>query len=76
MPRDTVPRILAEVAGIPADEFDAGSHLALDLGLDSLDRMELVMALEDRLDLEIPDGAHERWETVGDVIDTVEAALS
>jgi acyl carrier protein len=69
-PRETVLDLAAYVAGFPADEVTPGSRLAEDLGLDSLDRMELVMAVEDALGLEIGDEAAERWETVEDVVRT------
>ncbi len=42
-----------------------------DLQLDSLDRVELILELEDELEVEIPDGAYEEWETVQDIVDYI-----
>lgn len=48
-----------------------GSHLRNDLGADSLDAVEIVMALEEEFRIEISDEEAEEWETVGQIIEFV-----
>jgi acyl carrier protein len=62
--------LLAEFFGMNSlDEVQPESHLADDLGLDSLDAVEMVMAFEEEFDIEIEDAAAEKFETVQDIID-------
>jgi acyl carrier protein len=53
---------------VSADEVGAKSHFVTDLGLDSLDTVELVMAIEDEFAIEIPDAAAEGILTVEDAV--------
>lgn len=52
-------------------EFDRSSKLQEDLGLDSLDIIELVMKIEDEFEIEINDEDAENWRTLGDILNTV-----
>jgi len=52
-------------------ELDRSSKLQEDLGLDSLDIIELVMKIEDEFEIEIKDVDAEKWHTLGDILNTV-----
>ncbi|MBL8033852.1 MAG: acyl carrier protein [Leptospiraceae bacterium] len=62
-----VKKIIAEQLGVDEGEITNESHFIDDLGADSLDTVELVMALEEEFGIEIPDEDAEKIQTVGDV---------
>jgi acyl carrier protein len=62
-----VKNIIVEQLGVDAERVKAEASFIDDLGADSLDIVELVMAMEEEFDLEIPDEAAEKLRTVGDV---------
>lgn len=64
-------QIVAESLGISADEIAPSASFIDDLGADSLDIVELVMAIEKTFDIEIPDEDAEKIATVQDAIDYV-----
>ena len=73
---DVFERIKKVVAGqlsIGEDEIKESSSFTTDLGADSLDTVELVMALEDEFDTEIPDEEAEKITTVQSAIDYINA---
>ncbi|MCY3553982.1 MAG: acyl carrier protein [Gemmatimonadetes bacterium] len=65
---DRVKEIIAEQLGVDGDQVTDNASFTDDLGADSLDTVELVMALEEEFDLEIPDEDAEKIVTVGDAI--------
>jgi acyl carrier protein len=65
---ERVKKIIVEQLGVNADEVTAESAFVEDLGADSLDTVELVMAFEEEFDLEIPDEDAEKIATVGDAV--------
>ena len=65
---EKVRSIVAEQLSVDAAEVKPESSFANDLGADSLDTVELVMALEEAFDIEIPDESAEGIATVGDVV--------
>ena len=65
--------IIVEQLGVDAEEVTRESSIIDDLGADSLDIVELVMAFEDEFGVEIPDEAAEKIATVGDIISYLEA---
>jgi acyl carrier protein len=65
---ERVKKIIVEQLGVNAEEVSAESAFVEDLGADSLDTVELVMAFEEEFDLEIPDEDAEKIATVGDAI--------
>ncbi len=71
-----VKKIVAEQLGVKEDEIKNESSFAGDLGADSLDTVELVMALEEEFDCEIPDEEAEKITTVQQAIDYVNGHLS
>lgn len=64
---DKIKKIIAEQLGVDESEITPESHFIDDLGADSLDTVELVMALEEEFGIEIPDEDAEKIQTVGDV---------
>ena len=70
---DKVKSIIAEQLGVKAEEVTAQASFIDDLGADSLDTVELIMALEEEFNVEIPDEDAEKMTTVGDVIKYIEA---
>mgnify|MGYP001258453216 FL=1 len=71
---DQVRSIIAEQLGIKADEIKDDASFVDDLGADSLDTVELVMALEEEFETEIPDEEAEKITTVQNAIDYVNQA--
>ncbi len=66
---DRVKEIIVEQLGVDADQVTTDASFVDDLGADSLDTVELVMALEEEFDIEIPDEDAEKIATVKDAID-------
>ena len=64
---DKVKSIIVEQLGVDEEEVTPDASFVDDLGADSLDTVELVMALEEEFGLEIPDEEAEKLQTVGDV---------
>jgi len=71
---DEVKEVVAEQLGVNAEEIKEDSKFVEDLGADSLDVVELVMALEEKFDIEIPDEAAEKIATVADAVKFIEEA--
>lgn len=69
--KERVKKIIAEQLGVAEEEIKDESSFVDDLGADSLDTVELVMALEDEFDMEIPDEEAEKITTVRSAIDYV-----
>ena len=69
---DKVKKIVVEHLGVEADKVVDGANFIEDLGADSLDTVELVMAFEEEFGVEIPDDAAETILTVGDAIKFLE----
>jgi acyl carrier protein len=70
---DRVKKIVVEHLGVEADKVTAEASFIDDLGADSLDIVELVMAFEEEFNVEIPDDAAEKISTVKDAIDFITA---
>ena len=70
---DRVKNIIADKLSVDVDEITIDSSFVDDLGADSLDIVELVMALEDEFDLEIPDEDAEKIASVSDVVEYIRA---
>ena len=61
-----VSELIVEQLGVTAEEIKPEASFIDDLGADSLDIVELVMAMEEEFDIEIPDEDAERIQTIGD----------
>ena len=66
-----VKSIIADQLGVGEDEIKPESSFIEDLGADSLDIVELVMAMEEEFEVEIPDEEAENIKTVGDAVNYV-----
>ena len=69
---DKIKAIIVEQLGVNADQVTPEARFIEDLGADSLDTVELVMALEEEFGQEIPDEEAEKLQAVGDVIKYIE----
>ncbi len=69
---ERVKKIVVENLDVDGDKVIEGASFIDDLGADSLDLVELVMAFEEEFDVEIPDDAAETIQSVGDAIKFIE----
>jgi acyl carrier protein len=72
----TVTRIVSEQLEVDLEKVSSESNFANDLGADSLDTVELVMALEEEFNIEIPDEDAENITTVGSAVEYIEAQVA
>ena len=63
-----VKDIIVDQLGVNADQVTIEAKFVEDLGADSLDTVELVMAFEEEFDIEVPDEEAEKLQSVGDVV--------
>ncbi len=70
---EKIKKIVADQLGADEDEITMDSTFIEDLGADSLDVVELVMAMEDEFDMEIDEDEAENISTVGDVVEYIKA---
>lgn len=68
--------IIAEVLNIEADDVAMGTTFVDDLGADSLDVFQIIMAIEEEFDIEIPSEEAEKIITVGDAVEQIKNALN
>ena len=73
---DKVREIIAEQLDVDTEEITLDTNLIKDLEADSLDAVEIIMALEDEYDIEISDEVAEEFATVGDIVKCVEDYIS
>jgi len=71
---ERVVEIVADQLGVDKEKITRETSFVNDLGADSLDTVELVMELEEEFDINIPDDAAEKIQTVGQAIDFIEKA--
>lgn len=69
---DKIKEIVVEQLGVDADQVTLEANFVEDLGADSLDTVELIMAFEEEFDIEIPDTEAEKIKTVQDVVNYIE----
>lgn len=70
---ERVKKIVVEHLGVDEAKVQTSASFIDDLGADSLDTVELVMAFEEEFNIEIPDDAAEKIQTVGDAVSFIEA---
>ena len=70
--QDKIRQIIADQLGVKKEEVTDSAKFVDDLGADSLDTVELVMALEEEFGIEIPDEEAEKLVTVGDALKYIE----
>ena len=74
--QDKIKQIIADQLGVKKEEVIDTAKFVDDLGADSLDTVELVMALEEEFGIEIPDEDAEKMTTVGDAVKYIEDKLA
>ena len=72
---EKVQDIIAKELGIEKEKITMDSRLAEDLGADSLDAVELIMALEEEFGMEMEDSAAQNVKSVGDLVKYIEAQI-
>jgi acyl carrier protein len=72
---ERVNKIVVEHLGVKAEDVSENASFIDDLGADSLDTVELVMAFEEEFGCEIPDDAAETIQTVGDAVKFIQSHL-
>jgi len=70
-----IKQIIAEKLGVSEDKVTTQASFVDDLGADSLDQVELIMAFEDAFDIDIPDEDAEKMKTVKDAVDYLDSKL-
>ncbi|MFN5872572.1 MAG: acyl carrier protein [Aphanizomenon sp.] len=70
-----VKKIVVEQLSVEAEKVTPESNFSNDLGADSLDTVELVMALEEEFEIEIPDEAAEKITTVQETVEYIEKKI-
>lgn len=69
---DKIKEIIVEQLGVDEDSITASTHLMKDLEADSLDAVEIIMAIEDEFDIEVPDEDAEKFQIIGDIVKYIE----
>lgn len=69
---DKIKEIIIEQLGVDEDAVSMETSLMKDLEADSLDAVEIIMAIEEEYDIEIPDEEAEKFQTVADLVNYVE----
>ena len=70
---DTIRDIIVEQLNVEESMITEDTNLMKDLEADSLDAVEIIMAIEEQFDIEIPDEEAEKFQTVGDLVEYVDA---
>ncbi len=73
---DKVQKIIAEQLGVSEDQITDDAKFIEDLGADSLDQVELIMALEEEFGADIPDEDAEKMTTVGKAVEYISSQVS
>ncbi|MGJ8633332.1 MAG: acyl carrier protein [Luteolibacter sp.] len=73
---ERVKDIIVDQLGVSADQVTSEAKFVEDLGADSLDTVELVMALEEEFDVEVPDDEAEKLQAVKDVVSFITSKAS
>ncbi|MBP1573939.1 MAG: acyl carrier protein [Oscillospiraceae bacterium] len=73
---DTVKNIIAEQLDLDADDITMQSSIMEDLGADSLDVVEILIAFEDEFDVKLPEEEVEKLKTVGDIVKYIEDRMA
>lgn len=69
---EKVQKIISENLNVPLEKVTMDTHLVDDLGADSLDAVELIMALEEEYGIEVDDGAAQNMKYVRDLVNYIE----
>lgn len=69
---EKIKEIIVEQLGVDESEVNMETHLMKDLEADSLDAVEIIMAIEDEFEIEVPDEDAEKFQSIGDIVKFVE----
>lgn len=72
---DKIKEMIKEQLNVEDSAITMDTHLMRDLEADSLDAVEIIMAIEDEYDIEIPDEDAEKFQSVGDIVRYVEERI-
>lgn len=72
---ENVKEIISEICNVKASTIDENTQLVADLGLNSFELVNLLIAFEEKLDIEIDDDDLPEFETVGDIVDYLETLM-
>ena len=72
---DKIKEFIVEQLGVSEEDIQPETNLMKDLEADSLDAVEIIMAIEDEYDIEIPDEDAEKFQTINDIVNYVEKAI-
>lgn len=72
---DKVKELVMDQTGVSADDLDLDTSLMNDIEADSLDAVEIIMAIEDEFEIEIPDEDAEKFLTIRDIVDYLENTI-
>lgn len=70
---DSIKKMIVDQLGVDESSIEMETNLMKDLEADSLDAVEIIMAIEDEFGIEIPDDDAEKFQTVGDLVNYVES---
>lgn len=73
---EKLQQIIAEVLNVDADEITAETTFVDDLGADSLDVFQIIMAIEEEFDIEIPNEEAEKIVSVGDAVEQIKESVN
>lgn len=73
---DKVKEIIAEQLDVDVEVINEETSLMKDLEADSLDAVEIMMALEDEFEIEVPDDVAEGFKNIGDIVKYVESKIA
>lgn len=72
---EKLQQIIVDELGVEKEEVTLEAHIADDLGADSLDAVELIMAIEDEFDIKVSDDVAQSFETVGQIVTFIEGEV-
>ena len=72
---DQVKELVVNQTGVSADELDMDTSLMNDIDADSLDAVEIIMAIEDEFEIKIPDDEAEKFLTIRDIVEFLEKTV-
>ena len=72
---DKIKDIIVEQLSVDEADVTADTHLMKDLEADSLDAVEIIMAIEDEFEIEVPDEDAEKFQSVADIVKYVEERI-
>ena len=73
---EKVRDIICDQLSVPAEKVQKDTHLMKDLEADSLDAVEIIMAIEDEFEIEVPDEDAEKFQSVGDIVKYIDEKIN